>query len=258
VKFLEYAGWGAVPVVQRLAPYLASVRQGENGFLFDSIDELISLLVRLVGDAAERQRVRSEAHAYVQRERLQAEHAAERLAFYAELMPAPVPTAQPARVFAELAALDGAEVAGRHVMLAHTRYESLLHDGLLLLQNAGERARGAAMLREAAQLEPTQAMPDLFLGVQLELESELRSALAKNPRSVQAALALGSHYLERAQYKPALERFLAAAQLAPGYEMPFAHAARSMQKLGALKEAAEFERLAQSMAGAVLPPQALV
>ena len=254
VKFLEYAGWGAVPVVQRLAPYLASVRHGENGFLFDSTDDLMSLLGRLVGDAEERQRVRSDAHAYVQHERLQAAHAAERLAFYAELMPAPVATADPARVFAELAALEGAEVAERHVMLAHTRYESLLHDGLLLLQKAGEHERGSAMLREAAQLEPAQAMPDLFLGVQLDLEPELRSALAKNPRSVQAMLALGSHYLERAQYKPALERFLAAAELAPGYEMPFAHAARSMQKLGALKEAAEFERLAQSMAGAVLPP----
>ena len=73
-------------------------------------------------------------------------------------------------------------------------------------------------------------------------------------KSVQATLALGSHYLERGQYKPALERFLAAAELAPGYEMPFAYAARAMQKLGATKEATEFERLAQGMAGNVLPP----
>jgi hypothetical protein len=36
--------------------------------------------------------------------------------------------------------------------------------------------------------------------------------------------------------------------------MPFAHAAQTLQKLGALEEAAEFERLAQSMAAAVLPP----
>jgi len=256
VKFLEYAGWGAVPVVQRLAPYLGSVRHGENGFLFDSTAGLISLLERLVGDAAERQRVRGQAHAYVQRERLQAQHAVERLAFYEQLMPEPAIGADAAGLFAELASLEGAEVAGRHVMLAHTRYESLLHDGLVLLQNSNEREQesGARLLRDAAALEPSQALPDIFLGVQLDAEAELRSALAKNPRSVQAALALGSHLLERAQYKPALERFLAAAQLAPGYEMPFAHAARAMQKLGALKEAAEFERLAQSMAGAVVPP----
>jgi tetratricopeptide (TPR) repeat protein len=237
-----------------LAPYLSHVRHGENGFLFDSTAGLISLLTSLVADAGERQRLRGRAYAYVQRERLQEQHAAERLSFYQELMPNPMEGADAARVFAELCALEGAEVTGRHVMLAHTRYESLLHDGLVLLQSAGDRERGAQLLREAAALEPSQALPDVFLGVQLDSETELRSALAKNPRSVQAAMALGSHYLARDQYKPALERFLASAQLASGYEMPFAYAARTMQKLGALKEAAEFERLAQTMAGAVASP----
>ena len=113
---------------------------------------------------------------------------------------------------------------------------------------------GWPLLRQAAELEPLQALPELFLGVQLDSEAELRAALLKNPRSVQAALALGSHYLERGQYKAALERFLAAAELAPGYEMPFAYAARTMQKLGATKEATEFERLAQAMAGNVAQP----
>jgi hypothetical protein len=257
VKFLEYAGWGAVPVVQRLAPYLDSVRHGENGFLFDSTPGMIALLTSLVAEPSERQRVRARAHAYVQGERLQAPHAAERLAFYEQLMPQASAGADPARLFAELAQLEGAEVEGRHVMLAHTRYESRLHDGLLRLQAGGGKSElGAALLREAAALEPKQALPDIFLGVQLDAEPELCSALAKNPRSVQALLALGSHYLERGQFKPALERFLAAAQLAPGYEMPFAYAARAMQKLGALKEAAEFERLAQGMAGTVAPPSA--
>lgn len=256
VKFLEYAGWGAVPVVQRLAPYLTSVRHGQNGFLFDTTAELIDLLARLVADAGERQRVRGQAHDYVQRERLQAQHASERLSFYEQLMPEAPAGSEPERLFGELAQLDGAEVVGRHVMLAHTPYESRLHDGLVLLQTPGGGERGAALLRQASALEPTQALPEMFLGVQLDAEAELCSALLKDPRSVQALLALGSHYLERAQYKPALERFLAAAQLAPGYEMPFAYAARALQKLGALKEAGEFERLAQSLAGAVAPASA--
>jgi len=256
VKFLECAGWGALAVVQRLAPYLDSVKHAENGYLFASAAELVSVLERLVADPAERQRVRRQAHAYVMSERLQAPHAAERLAFYTELMPAPLPGAEPARLFAELAALEGAEVSERHIMLAHTRYETLLHDGLVLLQDGKERERGASLLREALLLEPTQALPELFLGVQLDSEAELRQALAKNPRSVQATLALGSLYLEQGQYKPALERFLAAAELAPGFEMPFAYAARAMQKLGAVKEASEFERLAQAMAGNVAQPPA--
>ncbi len=258
VKFLEYAGWGAVPVVQRLAPYLASVQDGDNGFLYETTEQLLNTLARLVADAGERQRVRERAHAYVVGERLQAQHAAERLAFYAELMPEAAAGAEPSRLFAELAALEGAEVSERHVMLTHTRYESLLHDGLVALQGGKERERGAALLREAGQLEPTQALPDLFLGVQLDSEADLLTALAKDPRSVQALLALGSHYLEAGQFMPALQRFLAAAELAPGYEMPFLHAARTMQKLGAAKETAEFEQLAQGLAQAVASPAVAV
>jgi tetratricopeptide (TPR) repeat protein len=253
VKFLEYAGWGAVPVVQRLAPYLTSVKHGDNGFLYDTTEQLIATLTRLAADASERQRVRERAHAYVAGARIQSEHAAERLAFYAELMPDRSAGAEPARLFTELAALVGAEVSGRHIMLAHTRYEALLHDGLVALQSGKERERGAALLREAQTLEPTQAMPDLFLGVQLDSEADLLQALAKDPRSLQALLALGSLYLQRGQFMPALQRFLAAAELAPGYEMPFLHAARTMQKLGAAKEAAEFEQLALKMAQAVAP-----
>jgi 2-polyprenyl-3-methyl-5-hydroxy-6-metoxy-1,4-benzoquinol methylase/glycosyltransferase involved in cell wall biosynthesis len=252
VKFLELAAFGAVAVVQRLAPYLEALKHEENGFFFSTPSELIALLTRLVADAAERERVRGQAHAYVLRERLQAEHATERLAFYAELLPVAPARSEPARLFSELGALEGAEVEGRHLLLAHTRYESLLHDGLVAMQS-GEGERGASMLREAARLEPTLALPELFLGVQLDSEAELSAALAKQPRSVQAALALGSHHLERARYKPALERFLAAAEMAPGYEMPFVHAARALQKLGSVKEAAEFERLAETMVRAVAP-----
>jgi 2-polyprenyl-3-methyl-5-hydroxy-6-metoxy-1,4-benzoquinol methylase len=254
VKFLEYAAFGAVPVLERLVPYLDSVKHGENGFLFQSRTELVQLLERLVADAPERQRVREQAHAYVTEQRLQSAHAAERLAFYAELLPRAPSASDPARLFAELAALEGAEVSGRHAMLSYTRFESLLHDGLVLLQGQGERERGESMLREAAQLEPTSELPELFLGVQLDAEPELRAALAKQPRSVQAAMALGQHYLERQHYKPALERFLSAAEMAPGYEMPYAHAASVMRQLGAGKEADEFERIAQNLARAVAPP----
>ena len=162
MKFLEYAGWGAVPVVQRLAPYLASVCHGVNGFLFDSTDELLGLLGHLVADAHERQRVRSEAHAYVQRERVQAAHAAERLAFYEGLMPAPGVAAEPARVFTELAGLEGAEVAERHLTLAHTRYESLLHDGLLLLQNAGDVSAAPLCCAKPRGSSPPKPCPTCF------------------------------------------------------------------------------------------------
>lgn len=254
VKFLEYAAYGAVPVVQRLTPYLPSVKHGDNGFLYASPGELVALLERLVTDSEERARIRRAAHQYVSAERQQAAHAAERLDFYAELLPQAPPDTQVESLFAELVALEGAEVSGRHVQLAHTRYESLLHDGLIALQSGKERERGAALLREAARLEPSQALPELFLGVQLDSEAELLASLAKNPRSVQAALALGAQLLARGSFRPALERFMAAAELAPGYEMPFLQAAQALERLGATKESAEFARMAEGMAAQVTPP----
>lgn len=254
VKFIEYAGYGAVAVVQRLTPYLDSVRHGENGFLFGSQAELFETLDWLVSHPAERARVRQRAYEYVASERIFARHAADRIVYYDELRSAPPPSSAP-DVFAELAALDGAEVAGRHIVLAHTRFERLLHDGLMALQSSTQRARGEQALREAARLEPSSALPELFLGAQLDSEADLRASLAKNPRSVQAALALGNHYLSRKQMRPALERFLGAAELSPGYELPFLHAARTMRALGGEKEAAEFERIATSMASAVAAPE---
>lgn len=252
VKFLEYAAYGAVPVVQRLAPYLDSVRHGDTGYLFGSTAGLLEVLDRLVGDPAERRRVSQNAYRYACSERLFARHTASRLSFYDELSESSAP-GDAAGLFAELAALEGAELHGRHLMLGHTRFESLLHDGLLLVQKA-ESERGIEMLREAARLEPHHPLPELFLGVYGESEVDLQLSLRKNARSPQALLALGSLYLSQGQFRPALERFMAAAELAPGYEMPFAHAAQALQKLGGSKEAGEFERIAQSLAQAVTPP----
>lgn len=253
VKFLEYAGFGAVPVVQRLAPYAGSVRHGDTGYFFGSTPELLRHLERLVGDPDERARVRQGAHHYVSSERQQAAHAAERLEFYDELSGSSV-AGDAAGLFAELCGLEGAEVSGRHVMLSHGRFETLLHDGLVLLQG-GQPQRGVDLLREAARLEPQHPLPELFVGANLQSEPDLQLTLRKNPRSVQALLAQGALYHGQGQYKLALERFMAAAELAPGYEMPFAHAAQALEKLGAAKEAAEFERIAQSLAQAVTPPQ---
>lgn len=254
VKFLEYAAFGAVAVVARLVPYLASVKHGENGFYFEGSSGLLQVLGALVNDSAERQRVRERAHAYVSQHRLQSAHAAERLQFYAELQPSAPSGSEPQRLFEALSALEGAEVLGRHLTLAHTRYEESLHDGLVLVQSKDGGERGASLLRAAAELEPQLDLPHLYLGAGLDSEEELLVALVKNPASVQAALALGEHYLARGKLMPALQRFLAAAELAPGYELPYLLAASTMRKLQANKEAEEFERLAQNLARAVAPP----
>lgn len=249
VKFLEYAGFGAAAAVQRLVPY-ASVRHEETGFLFGDLSELAAVLTRLIQEPGLRNAVRVRAHGYVAAERTQAAHIQKRLDFYAELLPV-TPQTDARNTFEELTRIEGAERHERHLLLAHGRYEALLHDGLLRLQ-AGDSA-GAAMLGQAAALEPTQALPRLLLGSLTESEAELSAALAHNPRSVQAALGLGAALLSRGQLREAFERFLSAAELCPSYEMPYAHAAHALRQMGAERQAAELELLAQNLAAQVTP-----
>jgi glycosyltransferase involved in cell wall biosynthesis len=82
VKFIEYAAHGVVGVMQRLEPYLGTVRDGENGFLVGSDEELLAALDRLAAAPALRERVARTAHDYVRRERLLEQHVGQRLDFY--------------------------------------------------------------------------------------------------------------------------------------------------------------------------------
>lgn len=86
VKFLEYASRGVVSVLSSLSPYKESVRHGENGFLYESSEQLLSILSMLVCDTDLRERVRREACTYVRHHRLEEMHAERRLAYYSSLI----------------------------------------------------------------------------------------------------------------------------------------------------------------------------
>lgn len=86
VKFLEYASRGVVPVLSSLTPYENSVRDGENGFLYDSPQHLLSILSILVCDTNLRERVSREAYTYVKQYRLEELHAERRLIYYSNLI----------------------------------------------------------------------------------------------------------------------------------------------------------------------------
>jgi glycosyltransferase involved in cell wall biosynthesis len=82
VKFLELAAAGVAAVCSDLAPYRGSVRDGENGLLFRTPEELGAAIDRLVEDPALRQRLAGAAHAYVSAERLERAQIGRRLAQY--------------------------------------------------------------------------------------------------------------------------------------------------------------------------------
>jgi len=86
VKFLEYASRGVVPVLSSLTPYKVSVQHGKTGFLYESPQQLMSILLMLACDTDLRVRISQQAYAYVEQSRIEDIHAEHRLAFYSGLI----------------------------------------------------------------------------------------------------------------------------------------------------------------------------
>jgi tetratricopeptide (TPR) repeat protein len=126
IKFIEYASRGVVPVLSSLTPYKASVQHGESGFLYESPQELLSILSMLAGDYNLRDRIRQAAYAYVKHHRIEQVHAERRLAFYLSLIESgedsPVPCPEVPLVRCDEGA-DYFEVSSSHV-------ETLILEGI--------------------------------------------------------------------------------------------------------------------------------
>ncbi len=88
VKFLEYASRGVVGIYAELEPYRDSVVHGETGLVYRTDEELFSHLDCLVSDAALRNRLRQQAHAYVVGNRQLRQNIQTRWDFYRSLLPA--------------------------------------------------------------------------------------------------------------------------------------------------------------------------
>lgn len=250
VKYLEYAAHSVAAVVQELVPYLGSVRDGETGFFFRTPSELVAVLERLLDDAELRCRVARRGYDAVAHTRTQAEHARARVDFYRDAL-ARIGHESRADVevgalFAEVAALDGAEVLGNLAMLGATSFETLMHDALMLSQRDISVRDASTMLNLAADRRPDDYLPRLVKGATRGDLSELEAALVRGPRSIQAHVALGTYFAQLGDVR-ALSLFLKAAELYPAYEIPYLRAAGFLRSKGHEAEAQEFERNATAL-----------
>lgn len=84
-KFLEYISNGVVALCSRLGTYQHTVRHGENGFLFRTDEELLSLLTRLVNDDELRHGLRNQGYHYASTERTHQANVEIRAKFYHSL-----------------------------------------------------------------------------------------------------------------------------------------------------------------------------
>lgn len=251
VKFLEYASHGVVPIVQRLEPYLASVRHEENGFFFESGAELAEHVRRLVRDPALRERVARAARASVESTRIAAHQVDARLAFYSDLLREeghrPRTAAEVDALVARWRTLAGAQIEGRLVLLEATDYEKHLHAGLLAGQRDGDKALARRHFEAAAALCPSDHLPWLYLGTICGELSATAKAVDLEPRSISALLAIGRAFAA-ANEPHGLQLLLRAAELEPSFEVPYAAVAAFFEQAGHAANAAEFRAFAEAKA----------
>ena len=248
VKFLEYAVRGVVPVMQAAGPYPETVKHGETGFLFHTPEEMVRTLELLATDRSTLERIAAGARDYVLRERLQIPHGEDRAKFYRGLLREKgCPAGRGKAVFERLSGCEGAVRKNRHLLLASTRFELLLRGGLLS-SDFGEKEKAARYFAEAARLLPDCWMPHLFGAYVLgDALKSLDNALLLNSQSPKAWMLRGDALAGTGDTQQALESYLAAAELCPGYELPYLRAAGVIHKAGMAAEAVSFLRTARDL-----------
>jgi len=258
VKFLEYAVSGVVPVMRRLDPYADSIIPGETGFLYVESQELISHLSHLSRDPLLLKKVAESARNYVLGNRLETAHAHERVDFYRSLLQKRhlnASSSSPRELFDGLSSLKGAAVTGRHLRLAYTEFETLLHEGLVAMQVREENNTALRLFHRAAEMEPENYLPCLYASpASADPEKILLKAIALNPFSLKARIMLGESYARRGRPLEALKCFGEAAEIFSGYEIPYKRAASLLHRIGHSEKASMLETRAASLC-AQFPPQ---
>ncbi len=252
VKFLEYAVSGVVPVVQDLIPYQTSVLNGETGFLFGNPGELVRVLDRLTGDKELMIRVAKRARSWVMKERLQQDHAGTRIDFYrqrlSEIGWCGKRAGETASLFEKFSAMEGAHPQGRHLRLMPTRFELLLHDGLVLAQVKENWGQARAYFSEASRLEPYNYLPYLFgAGLSEDTIASLERTLSLHPLSLKARVLLGEAHARKGNVSGAIQSFMSAAEIFPEYEIPYARVASLLMSLGDQQSAEDMAARAQAL-----------
>jgi glycosyltransferase involved in cell wall biosynthesis len=252
VKFLEYAIHGVVPVVQASVPYVSTVKHGKTGFLFEDVAGLLDVLGVLTENLHLISKVAKAARDYVIRERLQHQHAKERTEYYRttlqELQNGLEVSNGPCKIFEDTSNIEGASRNGRHLRLMPTRFENLLHDGLVLGQLEGKIDLARSLFSEASRLEPKNYLPYLFgASYSGDTEGWLRKAIERNPHSLKSLILLGKEYTKKRDIVRAINCFESAAEIFPEYEIPYLRTTALLEKMGHQKESKYLAQKAEAL-----------
>jgi tetratricopeptide (TPR) repeat protein len=129
-----------------------------------------------------------------------------------------------------------------------TRFELLLHDGLILDQVDRDHGRAQACFAEAARLKPQNYMPYLFgASSSPDTAALLGQALGINPRSVKVQILLGECHAREGRAFAALQSFEEAAKIFSQYEIPYVRVAAVLAAMGEEAAAQGMSERAQAL-----------
>ncbi|MFH1350103.1 MAG: glycosyltransferase [Pseudomonadota bacterium] len=236
VKFIEYAAFRVVPVLQDLNPYQDSGITGGSRYLFRDPGELVHILDKLSSNREFRDSITKRALDYVITSRKESDHAAGRLEFYRELLNGGY--VEKGHENGILGSLSG------YVPYTETEFEQCLYNGLIYLETRDMPQEARALFIRAERLGPDNYLPNLFASkCVMNPVSELKKALMKNSLSLKTLTLLGEAYQKRGDAQSALETFRALIEYFPEYDIPYRRSADVMESLGMLEDAGKLRRM---------------
>ena len=209
--------------------------------MFEDASGMLDILEMLTDDGNLISKVAQNAREYVIKDRLQHRHGKERIEFYrtrlAELNSGQKVNSAAHKIFEGFCNIEGAIQKGRHLRLMPTKFENLLHDGLVFSQVEGNASSAQALFSEASRLEPNNYLSYLFgASCSGDTPSFLEQAVKRNPHSLKSWILLGEEYVKNGDIIKSIKCFESAAEIFPEYEIPYMRTASLLQKLGHKEE----------------------
>ena len=200
IKFVEYASRGVVPVLSSLTPYQLHAVHGRNAFLFKNGEEFLSSMAMLINDRDLRARIGGNAYNYACTERMERQHAPDRVEFYRSMC-----RERPAKSMENLP-LSRISPDAEAFMVEKTPAEAMLLCGINA-EIAGDVTTARTQYENAHVLDPGFYLPKFRLGYcalrnkMPDAAVYLEHASAINPRALRALTSLGDLYADRDEQK---------------------------------------------------------
>ena len=215
VKFIEYASRGVVPVVSDVGPYKKHTKHRDNAFRYESLESLKNTLEMLINNRPLIQSIKKKAYDYVKMERMEEDHASERISFYEELAKSrsnrPVP----------LHLLEQTSKDSEVYHIRQTVAEKKIIEGAYA-ESEGDLDEARSLWIEASRHLPEYSFPLFCIGKSLMHEEPrraidyFRQSLLINPDSLRTRLFLG-RTLMNINTEMALKEFEKALEVFPDF-----------------------------------------